>query len=109
MPYQMMLDVFSWIDGDTCRASLDLGVHVFYGSRDHPVRLRMAHINSPEMSTPQGQPAKAAAEQLVPPGRYACISTGLDNYGRPLVDIPLPDGRLFSAAMLAGGFAVPLN
>lgn len=109
MQFQLWVEVFDWYDGDTCHASVDLSCHVYLGTRDHPVRIRCAHINAPELSTKEGPAAKKYAQQLAPAGRYPCISTGLDNYGRPLLDLELPDGRLFSQAMLDAGQAVPMN
>jgi endonuclease YncB( thermonuclease family) len=99
--------VIKWHDGDSAYCVADLGCHVFIGSTEHPVMLRSAFINSPELSTGKpGTDARDYAATIAPPGDYAATSTGLDNYGRPIIDLMLKDGRTFAAAMLASGHAV---
>lgn len=104
--FQLWVTVVSWHDGDTCLGVCDLSCHTFLGRLDKPIRFRCALINAPELATPEGPAARDFAATLAPPGEYPCTSTGLDNYGRPLLDLHLPDGRLFSAAMLTSGHAV---
>ncbi len=100
--WQIWVTVFDWHDGDSAHCMADLGCHVYIGSQAHPVLLRSAKINSPELSTGKpGADATKYATKIAPPGEYPAISTGLDNYGRPLIDLVLKDGRLFSEAMLA--------
>lgn len=76
-------------------------------------RWRMAYINAPEMSTPQGQPAKQHLESLCE--LYGCFVKctvevlGKDNYGRSLVVIyGTKDGQPINLnqKMLDDGFAV---
>lgn len=105
--WQVWVHVQEWIDGDTLRGYCDLGAHVYLGTNDRPIRFRCAIINAPEVSTGKaGLASTAYAWSIAPPGDYAATSLGLDNYGRPLVDLHLPDGRMFSEAMLAAGQAV---
>lgn len=92
------------VDGDTVHLELDLGWHVTYTAS-----CRIAGINAPELSTPEGQRAKAFAIGALPEGAQVVFrSKRLDKYGRPLGEILLgPDRRPFSEAMLAAGLAVP--
>lgn len=105
--WQVWAHIDHWIDGDTFSGWTDLGCHIYLGTWEHPIRFRCALINAPELST--GAPGAAAttyARSLAPAGDYPATSTGLDNYGRPLLDIRLPDGSLFSERMLQSGHAV---
>ena len=90
-------------DGDTVTLDLDLGWYLTY--RQH---VRVAHINAPELATPEGKLSAAFASQLLPPGTIVALSSiGLDKYGRSLGEILLPDGRDFGTIMLSMNFAVP--
>ena len=92
------------VDGDTVRMQLDLGLHIWRTDN-----CRIAGINAPEMSTPEGRDAKAYAELLLPVGAAVTFhSKALDKYGRPLGDIDI-GGTDFGAAMIAAGQAVPYN
>lgn len=102
--FQLWVTVIRWVDGDTFYGVLDHGVRIYTGRTDKPVRFRCAIINAPELATDPGKAALAYAEQLVPAGDYPCYSTGLDEYGRPLLDLMLPGGR-FSDLMMAAGQA----
>jgi endonuclease YncB( thermonuclease family) len=105
--WQVWAHVQSWHDGDTWLGYVDLGAHVYLGTNDRPIRFRCAKIQAPELSTGKpGADATEVARALVPAGDYPATSFGLDNYGRPLVDLHLSDGRLFSDAMLAARQAV---
>jgi endonuclease YncB( thermonuclease family) len=104
---ELRVKVIRIIDGDTFTGVITQGFDGFRGSDDHPVKVRCALINAPEMKTGAGPAAKAYAETLLAVGNeYPCTSYKPDEYGRYLLDIHLPDGRLFSAAMLAAGQAV---
>ena len=106
--WQVWAHIDHWIDGDTFSGWTDLGCRIYLGTCDHPIRFRCARINAPELNTGQpGTEATAYARQLAPPGDYPATSTGLDEYGRPLLDLHLPDGRLFSDAMLTADHARP--
>jgi endonuclease YncB( thermonuclease family) len=105
--WQGWVTVLDWRDGDSFHGWYDAGNRIYIGSATHPIMFRTSIINAPELSTGKpGADATAYARRLVPPGDYAATSTGLDEYARPLLDIHLPDGRLFSDAMLAAGQAV---
>lgn len=98
--------VVSVVDGDTAHLLLDLGWYVTYG----PVRVRVAHINAPELSTAEGVAARDFAAVLLPVGlKVTFASHSLDKYGRPLGSITLPDGQDYGQAMLDSGHAVPMN
>jgi endonuclease YncB( thermonuclease family) len=93
-----------WVDGDTARISLDLGLRTRWeGSA------RIIGINCPELRDPGGYEAWKFAEQLVPVGTVRpCQSVAMDNFGRPLIAVDLGtttgfDG--FAAAMLEAGMA----
>ena len=90
-------------DGDTVTLDLDLGWYLTY--RQH---VRVAHINAPELSTPEGKVSAAFVIALLPPGTLVTLnSIGLDKYGRSLGEITLPDGRDLGTIMLSQGLAVP--
>ena len=107
--FRLWVTVLAWVDGDTFHGIIDQGFHTFAGSVADPIRIRCAKINAPELSTPGGPAAKALAEKLAPPGVYACTSYRPDKYGRPLLDLHLTGGRLFSDAMLTLGAAVEMR
>lgn len=91
-------------DGDTVRLDLDLGWRVWL--RDE--RVRIAHIDAPELSTPQGKIAALALRQLLPPDTLVQVdSIGRDKYGRLLAELTLADGSSVGEYMLAKGNARP--
>lgn len=84
---------------------LDLGWHISYEAR-----VRISHINAPELNTTGGQLAKAYAETLLPVGAKVYFSSySLDKYGRPLGSILLPNDETFASKMLLAGHAAPMN
>lgn len=107
--FRLWVTVVSWVDGDTFRGVLDHGCRIYTGSHSKPPRFRCGLIDAPEIGDPTGAgvEARRAAERFAPPGEYECVSTGLDNYGRPLLDLLLPDTGRLSKAMLEGGYAEP--
>lgn len=92
------------IDGDTCVVDLDMGLHLHMTER----RVRIAHINAPELGTPEGVAAATFARFLLPSGSSVGIKslTKPDKYGRLLADVTLSDGSDFAARMIAAGHAV---
>ena len=112
--FQLWVTVTDWHDGDTCHGVLDQGFWTYRGRDTDPIRCRAALIQAPEL-TAAGKPDPAGVAALefalltAPPGEYPCWSykPAPDTYGRPLLDLILPDGRLFSAVMLQAGHAVP--
>jgi len=105
--FQLWVQVLDWHDGDTFHGILDHGCFIYRGTVAKPLRYRCALINAPELDTSTGPAARDYANLIAPPGEYACISTGIDTYGRPLLDLMLSGGFLFSEAMMAAGHVVP--
>lgn len=105
--WEVWATVLTWRDGDSFKGVCDLGCRIYIGSTTSPIMFRTSIINAPELSTGQpGADATAYARQIAPPGLYKATSTGLDEYARPLLDLHLPNGRLFSDEMLESGHAV---
>ena len=91
------------IDADTLLLDLDLGWRITYRAR-----CRLAAVNAPEMATEAGVAAKVFVDGLCPPGCLVTfVSKQLDNYGRPLGTVRLPDGSYLAEQLLAAGHAVP--
>ena len=80
-------------DGDTFRFGRD--------------RIRLHGVDAPEMSTPQGKPAKAHLEGLIAasPGALRCQDTGDRTYERIVARCYTADNRDLSAAMAEDGWA----
>jgi endonuclease YncB( thermonuclease family) len=90
-------------DGDTVTAQADLGWHISF-----VVHIRLAHIDAPELRTPEGEPARSFLLSLIPVGSFVTLTShSLDKYGRTLGTLTLADGRDVSVEMLAAGHAVP--
>jgi len=109
--FQLWIQLVDWHDGDSFHAVLDQGCFVYRGRLDKPIMFRCALINTPELKidgvdNPAGYAALDYARSIVPVGEYACLSTGLDEFGRPLLDLLTERGR-FSDVMLGSGHAVP--
>lgn len=110
------------VDADTYVADIDLGWRVWM--RD--IRIRLAGVNAPEMSTPEGVAARAWAvnllNSLMPVGDSGplkvpvrVVSHSLDKYGRVLGDVfydldPTGAGRRhLNGELLAAGHAVVMK
>ena len=107
--FQLWVSVHRWVDGDTFTGVLDQGYYSYRGRETKPVTMRCALIDTPETkrdTLAAGIAATQYAQALVPLGDYPCQAFKPDQYGRPLVDLILPDGRLFSEAMITAGHAV---
>ena len=104
--FQLWVQLVTWRDGDSFRGVLDQGCFTYRGRLDKPIMYRCSLIDAPELPTEEGLAALEFARRMVPAGEYACISTGLDVYGRPLLDLVTERG-LFSEVMLGAGFAKP--
>lgn len=115
--------VARWYDGDTFYGALDQGVGIFRAGGFYidpfnsgivlePIRMRCAIIDAPELmvdgvANAPGFGALQYARDLVPPGVYPCITYKADDtFDRPLIDIILSSGLLFSEVMLSTGHAV---
>ena len=94
------------VDGDTVRVSID--------GREEPVRL--IGINTPESVDPRrpveclGKEASAKAAEMLTPGVMVQIEADptqdtRDRFGRLLLYVWMPDGRMFNEAMIQAGYA----
>jgi endonuclease YncB( thermonuclease family) len=103
------------VDGDTLDAELDLGWHIAYHAK-----IRLAGVNCPEMSTPEGPVARAftvnALNQLMPLGddgplaaHVTVVSHSLDKYGRVLATVLLGPNDSLNARLLDAGQAVVMK
>ena len=80
------------IDGDTLRI----------GSQ----RIRLAGIDTPELSEPGGQAARQRLEQLLQEGLIRIVPHGQDVYGRTVADV-FVDGRNVAEVLAQEGYAKP--
>lgn len=109
MMYDYQAAVLTVHDGDTLKLRVDLG---FYIHDDMTIRL--AGINAPELSTPEGKAAQAFADDWIKAhaSPYVGVWTQKDKqekYGRYLAtvyDLADPSATL-NAALLAAGYAHP--
>ncbi len=102
--YTYHATVFRIVDGDTIEMEIDLGFRIILRSN-----VRMANINAPELSTPEGPAARLFLAQYVPVKTQGVLTShSLDKYGRVLGDF-LPDGsqQTVSQVMVSSGHAVP--
>ena len=94
------------VDGDTVRLSID--------GREEPVRL--IGINTPESVDPRrpveclGKEASAKAAEILTPGMMVQVEADptqdtRDRFGRLLLYVWMPDGRLFNDFMIELGYA----
>ncbi|NTW91114.1 MAG: nuclease [Erysipelotrichaceae bacterium] len=90
------------VDADTLDATLDLGFSVF-----KKVRCRLAGINAPELSTPEGKIAKQFLIETLPLNSEITVeSKGYDKYGRSIAVIYF-NGESINKKLLDTGHAVP--
>ena len=74
------------------------------------MRVRLAGINAPELSTPEGKRAKARLQELLPQTASVIVCTRKDKrekYGRYLGTIIDQDGHEINQRMILEGHAVP--
>lgn len=103
MYYTYRAAVLKVVDGDTLDVDLDLGMRIHFH-----VRLRVAHIDTPETSTPEGKQVRDYVRELLPVGTVVTVSTEKpDKYGRALADVLLPDGRELAHLLVNQGMAKP--
>lgn len=79
------------VDADTIDVQLDLGMRIYFR-----VRLRVAHIDAPEVWTQEGKDARAFVAALLDPSlaeyRRVIVATHKpDKYGRALADVTYVD------------------
>lgn len=100
--------VVSIVDGDTFHLVLDLGWRISYQAR-----VRIAHVNAPELSTPEGVAAREWAETVIKPGDPVVFrSKALDKWGRPLGELAFgPEAARvdYGTALLGAGHAVTME
>lgn len=121
--FRVRVAVSSWHDGDTFYGALDQGVGIFRAGGMNvdvetgiisldPIRHRAALIQAPELEKngveqQSGIDALNYAKQIAPPGIYECITYKSDDvFDRPLIDLILSSGLVFSTVMLGAGMAV---
>ena len=80
------------IDGDTFRASIDLG----FGVALPDVSVRLLGVRAPELSEPGGPQAAARLRAALPRDVVLCSSGKRDAFGRILADVELRPGTLLS-------------
>lgn len=101
--YEYRMTVLRVVDGDTIHAEVDLGcdIHV-------DLILRLARINAPEMSTPEGPYAKTYLESLLTPGPVLLrtIKDRREKFGRYLAELFVGDINV-NDEMVNTGHAVP--
>lgn len=108
--YTYEAKIIAVYDGDTCTAVVDLGFRIKY-----EIKLRLAHINTPEVRGPQrpeGLKARDFLRKLIL-GKTVQIRTMKDKqekYGRYLADIyllgvKLPENNYVNAIMIENGYA----
>jgi len=102
--YQYRASVLSVVDGDTIWVQIDLGFDAYQN-----MSLRLAGINTPEMSTPEGRAARDWLVARLEPFEEIIIETIKDRkekYGRYLAYIILNDVNI-NEEMLTLGVAKP--
>ncbi len=92
-------------DADTITVDLDMGMRIW----QRGVRVRLAGVNAPELSTPEGQVARNAVQQLMPLGTtVSIISHRFEKYGRLLGVLVLASGDSLNEWLLENEYALPM-
>ena len=89
------------IDGDSPVLSIDCGFKIWLRGRS----TRLARIDAPETSTPEGIASRTALAAHLAGKRLGIRSTRLDKYGRPIVEL-YADGANISDWLVDNGLAV---
>lgn len=101
------------VDADTIVVELDLGMRIYFRTR-----LRIAGIDAPELSTPEGKEARAFVAALFDPRvvdyRKVVVATHKpDKYGRALADVTYLDDQGWrmdlANVLLEQGYARPYD
>jgi micrococcal nuclease len=93
--YEYRAVVRSIYDGDTMRCDIDLGFGVWTANQ----QLRLIGIDAPEMTTPEGKPARDWLRAALPIGTEVVLITHKDQgdkYGRWLAQVFAPDDAVTS-------------
>lgn len=95
-------------DGDTINLTIDLGFHL-----NNNVTIRMAGINAPELSTPEGVASRDALIAHIvsfasPSSGWTAqtFKDGKEKYGRWLATLFAPNGENVNEWMVSNGWAV---
>jgi micrococcal nuclease len=100
--YQYAAKLVRVIDGDTVVLDLDLGFYQWRNGRSY----RLARIDAPERSTPEGPPSRAHLEGLLSAAHFLMVTTSkADSFDRWIVEL-YADGRCINDAMVSDGQAV---
>lgn len=107
--YEYKAKVIRVIDADTIELDVDCGFHCHFTEK-----FRLARINAPELSTSEGQTAKAFVQTLLPIGKEVTIKSSRrdtaireEKYGRWLAEVILMDNTNLSDYLLQEGKAKP--
>lgn len=104
MQWEAYARVKSIWDGDTFHADIDVGWHIWLVDR----RIRIANISAPELTMPGGIQSKDYLGQLLPVGTLVkIVSKRLDQYGRTVALVELPDNSDVGSLMIAAKQAEP--
>lgn len=103
--YEYKARILKVVDGDTVHIEIDLGLET-----SRRIVCRLARINAPEMSTPEGLAAKQYLQALLAPDSVGGVTVRTikdrkERYGRYLIEIEGSHGNV-SDAMMAGNHAV---
>lgn len=106
--YRYAATVEKVVDADTLDVAIDLGFRVQFR-----VRIRVAGIDAPEMSTAAGKAAAAYVRDHLPIGDPVLLTTYKpDKYGRALADVTMlryGDDIDLAETLVALGHAVPYD
>jgi endonuclease YncB( thermonuclease family) len=101
------------VDGDTAHLELtsdavDIGFHVKVSGTSQQT-CRLLDCNAREHDQPGGAEAREHLRGLLSAGPLRVVSVSLDNWGRSLCRMYLPDGTSVADLMIAAGFAAAWN
>jgi endonuclease YncB( thermonuclease family) len=92
------------LDGDTMEFFVDLGFDSWIKSK-----FRIAHVDTPELKTPQGKQVKSVVESWFSlAGELTLNSLGMDKYGRWLAEVySAKYGQTLNSWLLDNSYATP--
>lgn len=95
------------VDGDTVDLCIDLGFRL-----TTQLRVRLAGIDAPEVSTAEGKQVRDVVRGLLPPGLEVIAKTSKspeDKYGRWMGVIVMADGTVLNDLLIREGHAKPYD
>jgi endonuclease YncB( thermonuclease family) len=105
--WRFIARVLRVVDADTFEIAVDLGFNV-----DCRVRVRVANVDAPEMSTPQGRAAQLWALTLIGAQPYVVVHTQparsgdfIRSFERYIATVVLPDGSDYGERLVEAGHA----